>query len=383
MKLRGSFFAGVAFTLVILAMGATALAASGQISFNTVNVAWNGETGIPTGSTITAPNGQQVPSSILYTDEAGGTTNYLSIRAISDLLNVEISYDADTNTIYLGDQPASQTDSAQRWKREVDGRDVLYYCEEEGHSYSAPPAFRPMWEKDGWGISKISHDTRNYMSSWDYQGAEGRVSFSCAYPSTAGIGRQMDSTAAIENCQNVIVQGSAADYYQDGDNLLLVWENEDDILFFLSGKDISEKQLFEIAESVEPCSENAADYSIQWLPNGYALLDHYEIADTVLEHWVRDGVALSWMYSPSQLQLPDWDSSPVEIRGAEGRYWEAKEPLQYDDTETGSDAIQMISVPGQTHVNILAWQDPDTGIFFRLQSTLDKDTMLRIAASIQ
>ena len=101
MKLRGPFFAGVAFTLVILAMGATALAASGQISFNTVNVAWNGETGIPTGSTITAPNGQQVPSSILYTDEAGGTTNYLSIRAISDLLNVEISYDADTQTAVI------------------------------------------------------------------------------------------------------------------------------------------------------------------------------------------------------------------------------------------------------------------------------------------
>ena len=67
-------------------MTATALAASGQVQCNFAGVALNGETKIAAGSDITAPNGQRVPGSILYVDEAGGKTNYLPIRTISELL---------------------------------------------------------------------------------------------------------------------------------------------------------------------------------------------------------------------------------------------------------------------------------------------------------
>lgn len=104
MKKTSSFLAGMATALLIVSLTTSALAASGNVSFSFANVAVDGKTQITAGSTITAPNGQQIPGSILYTDEAGGKTNYLPIRAISDLLGVEISYDSATKTVYLGKQ---------------------------------------------------------------------------------------------------------------------------------------------------------------------------------------------------------------------------------------------------------------------------------------
>ena len=100
-----SFLAGTAAALALTALTATALAASGQVQFNFAGVALNGETKIAAGSDITAPNGQRVPGSILYVDEAGGKTNYLPIRTISELLGVEVGYDSAThafrtNTLY-------------------------------------------------------------------------------------------------------------------------------------------------------------------------------------------------------------------------------------------------------------------------------------------
>ena len=81
-----SFLAGAAAALALTALATSALAASGQVQFNFAGVALDGEMKITAGSDITAPNGQQVPGSILYVDEAGGKTNYLPIRTISELL---------------------------------------------------------------------------------------------------------------------------------------------------------------------------------------------------------------------------------------------------------------------------------------------------------
>lgn len=78
MKKRfSSFAAGAATATMILGLCGTALAASGNVSFSFANIALDGQVKYISGSTITAPNGQQVPSSILYTDAAGGKTNYL------------------------------------------------------------------------------------------------------------------------------------------------------------------------------------------------------------------------------------------------------------------------------------------------------------------
>ena len=87
------------------------MAAAGKVSYNFVNVALDGTQKITAGQDITAANGQKVPGSILYTDEAGGKTNYLPIRAISELLGVEIGYDSTTKTVLLGKPPASGSEN--------------------------------------------------------------------------------------------------------------------------------------------------------------------------------------------------------------------------------------------------------------------------------
>ncbi len=112
-KRIGTFFGGFVTALALSACLTTALAASGKVSYNFANVALDGTRKITAGQDITAANGQKVPGSILYTDEAGGKTNYLPIRTISELLGVEIGYDSASRTVPLGKQPTKPATEAQ------------------------------------------------------------------------------------------------------------------------------------------------------------------------------------------------------------------------------------------------------------------------------
>ena len=116
-----SFFTGFASAVLLLTLCTTALAASGKVSYNFANVALGGETKITAGQDITAANGQKVPGTILFTDAAGGKTNYLPIRAVSDLLGVEIGYDSATKTVLLGKQPAA-AGALSSYETELEGR---------------------------------------------------------------------------------------------------------------------------------------------------------------------------------------------------------------------------------------------------------------------
>ena len=150
-----SFLAGAAAALALTALTATALAASGQVQFNFAGVALNGETKIAAGSDITAPNGQRVPGSILYVDEAGGKTNYLPIRTISELLGVKVGYDSATRTVLLGEQtaPASAAvASGLYWHRETDEDGVTYASEDPGIDYTEAPGYALTKLPEGWGL---------------------------------------------------------------------------------------------------------------------------------------------------------------------------------------------------------------------------------------
>lgn len=107
-----SFLAGMGTALALTACLTTALAASGKVSYNFANVSVHGTRKITAREDITAANGQKVPGTILYTDAAGGKTNYLPIRSVSELLGVEIQYDSATKTILLGKQPGASPAAA-------------------------------------------------------------------------------------------------------------------------------------------------------------------------------------------------------------------------------------------------------------------------------
>ena len=110
------FLLGIVATLIVVSLAGTASAATnGQVSFNQIGIRLFGESKVTAGESYKAPNGQEVPSVITYTDEAGGKTNYLSVKQLSELLDAEVSWNSETNSVdfatYSGTAAGTSTDS--------------------------------------------------------------------------------------------------------------------------------------------------------------------------------------------------------------------------------------------------------------------------------
>lgn len=381
-----SFLSGFLAAVLLAALTATALAASGQITYNFSSIALDGETKIAAGTDITAANGQQIPGSILYTDAAGGKTNYLPIRAISDLLGVEIGYDSATRTVLLGEQ-----DSQARWKKVVDGNSVTYESEKTDASYDSAPLYRPTWQAGEWGLASLTTDARGVkFAKWNYLSGGGTVSLTCANPVGGSYGFMPGLADSVKNCQKVTIQGYQADLYADIDSCYLAWENSDGILFTMRGPDAD--TLKQAAGSIQPCTAEAVEYQLSWLPQGYTAFDRSALGGTVDESWMKDGMALTWLQTTEPVAVPEGAPETVTVGGVEARYWAAKEPYEEEDTMTvngetvqgqstsiGGVSITSGIIPGvrSEDINTLVWTSG--GVNFRLQSILDKDTMIRVA----
>lgn len=96
-----SFFVGALTATVLIALSGSALAATESILYNQAGIALFGNVKVEAGTVYKAPNGQEVPSVITYIDAAGGKTNYLSVRQISELLDAEVSWNAETGNVDL------------------------------------------------------------------------------------------------------------------------------------------------------------------------------------------------------------------------------------------------------------------------------------------
>ena len=96
------FLSGVLATVLTMGCVTTALAASGLVQFSPVGLQLNGKAIFAAGDSVNTENGQSVPSSIVYTDEAGGGTTYLPLRTIANLLDVPITWDGTETTVVLG-----------------------------------------------------------------------------------------------------------------------------------------------------------------------------------------------------------------------------------------------------------------------------------------
>lgn len=106
MKKYGSFVAGMVAMLMVVSSVGSVSAASSRVEYNKAGISLFGEDRVLTGESFKAPNGQEVPSVITYVDVTGGTTNYLSIRQISELLGIEVRWDGQKNRVNLGTDPA-------------------------------------------------------------------------------------------------------------------------------------------------------------------------------------------------------------------------------------------------------------------------------------
>ena len=121
------------------------------------------------------------------------------------------------------------------------------------------------------------------------------------------------------------------------------------------------------------------------------MMNHYVIADTVMEYWVRDNVAMSWTYSAEPLGLPSGSGIATAIKNNEATYWAAEEAFELGSSVITVDGqsisvgggVSSFTVPSPEKLNTLAWQDAETGIYYRLQSILDMDTMIRMAENVK
>ena len=394
-----SFLAGAAAALALTALATSALAASGQVQFNFAGVALDGEMKITAGSDITAPNGQQVPGSILYVDEAGGKTNYLPIRTISELLGVEVGYDSASRTVLLGEQTVPSAASAgSYWHKETDEDGITYACEDTGTDYTGAPGYALTNLPEGWGLESIrSHGGTNYWNG------SSMISFSCAYPDGGGFGWSPGSGEIP--CRTVTVNGHDAELYtyssEYGDSCLLVWEDEAGVLFWFTGSDVDPDTLVEIASSVALVSQSVADYEADWLPAGYRYFETNVSAGTAETTWIGESgdgnITLTWSTNP--LLLPEGDGEIVDLGNVTARFWEAREPhepsegtitvggepVEGNQVDMGNVTVSVgtISGPRAADVATLAWTDADTGLNFRLHGTVDQETLLRVAGSLR
>lgn len=386
-KNRLSFLAGMFAALLLAALTTTALAASGKVTFSFANVALNGEVKIAADSTITVANGQQVPGSILYVDEIGGKTNYLPIRAISELLGVDIDYDSATKTVML---------MTKTWQRSVDGKYVTYSNRNADASKRTIPMWQPSWIPEGLGLVELWHSKQGSSVVRTYENGNVRISYTCLSPGAGSCMFGTESKESAQNCQQVSIQGNEADYYIGENNKVLVWENNEGFLFKIVAKNLPEEDLFQFAESCILATEEVDAYELRWLPSGYTFYDSYATPDSVYEQWVKNGVALTWLYSAYPIGDISASAKEVSVRGETAWYCEAELPFEDNagtitvDGETvdgdsaviGNVVVSGVTVPGSKRMNSLVWTDPETGTHFKLQSILDMDTMIRIAERV-
>lgn len=106
-KFLPTFMAGMLAMAMLLTLAEPVSAAGEKIAYNQVGIRVLREQQVKAGETYTVPNGQQVPSAITYTDAAGGRTNYLSVRQLSELIDADISWDEETGSVDIGVSPVS------------------------------------------------------------------------------------------------------------------------------------------------------------------------------------------------------------------------------------------------------------------------------------
>ncbi len=98
-----SFLAGVMSALLVVSLAGTALAASGAVSFNTAGF-WINHTRVSEkGESLQTKAGASIPSVILYTDEQGGKTHYVSVRQLAEELGLSVRWDGSSVWLDVGD----------------------------------------------------------------------------------------------------------------------------------------------------------------------------------------------------------------------------------------------------------------------------------------
>lgn len=100
-------------SLAAAAAGAAQASERLQVLYNQVGISLFSEEKVSKGDSYIAPNGQAVPSVITYIDSKGGTTNYLSVRQISEILGIDVAWNSKTGNVDIEPRQETTADNIQ------------------------------------------------------------------------------------------------------------------------------------------------------------------------------------------------------------------------------------------------------------------------------
>ena len=400
MKKRfSSFAAGAATATMILGLCGTALAANGNVSFSFANIALDGQVKYTSGSTVTAPNGQQVPSSILYTDAAGGKTNYLPIRAVTELLGTDIGYDSASRTVLLGQQPA-KTDgtvtktSAGKWTRELGDVEAVYRGSGPETAEGEFPSCTPAWLPEGFGFTQLRDALFSQNGSaatralYKNEAENATLYIDCFKPVDAEFSTGVKAVPA-EALQEVAVQGYRADLYSGDDIHSVVWEDENGMLFAVEGINVSRDAVLRVAESLTPDASQGASYQLGDLPEGYSLPRRsylVSVPSKGSQRWQLDGgyTTLYFSYTAgNDMEIPDGWVETVAVAGVQGRYYPDAATIEKigEKDEVHNGIPVSTSYSGLVSRPSVIWTNAQ-GVTFQLQGDFSKEDLIRMAESV-
>ena len=270
------------------------------------------------------------------------------------------------------------------WLREITENGIFYTASGNWDEAAYPEL--PDWTlaelPEGWALDSV-RDLGSGTTK-EYRNGNKRISFQCSYPVSGTIGWG----AGNEDHCEVTVNGYTAELYSDEDDLLMVWQDEDGVLFHFTADGVDPETLVDMAASAQPVKTEIPSYIPAWVPGGYELQE--TSAGSAAAHemiWAGNGGSITLLCADTPLTLPEEEPESVDVNGGSGQFWAAKELHEGEEQEpivVGDIVISSYTVSGSQAADssTLAWVDKDTGVYFRLHGTEGRDTLLRIADSI-
>ena len=291
---------------------------------------------------------------------------------------------------------AAQTQAAQtgrQWQRTWEGNRIRYTSPvpAEGVHFSGPPDWRLTAVPEGWKLDGVHVTGIGGNCTWTYRKGADSLKFSCWYPHSGQIGTMLRTeTDAASVYHRAAVNGASADFYQDEDEGILVWENGEGMLFRLEAP-LSQTELETLAAAAAQTQAEALPvYQLGWVPEGSASSSRSTLREAVREGWTGpDKVSFGWMYaaaSAGALAEPEGTPETVTVKGVQAKYWagdpKAEGCLTVSVGSGGAPMQKVLEIPAEDQLSTLLWTDAATGVSFRLQSVLDGDTLIRIAEHV-
>lgn len=274
------------------------------------------------------------------------------------------------------------------WLQEISGNRITYFSREDDSLAADRTSWRPTWLPEGWVVTDIySRSSRSWWGFKDSNGSGASLTCACFAPSSADSMTTTIDTDDMDKAHTTVrIQKYTADLYEGENDILLIWEDQDGYLFWMSGWMMDQATIEQIANSMTYYQKDGIDYEVNWLPEGYELKSQYKSNGAVQNEWVKLGSVLTFQYITDP--LCPWEESSreyelVDISGVQAKYWPnlvSDEEAYLDSTESTQFTFKIDY--GIEKTAVLTWEDPETNTIFRLRGVLSKEDILHIAEDI-